>query len=302
MADLLRILPYAVAALAAIGIWAFGLARLDVLTPSDVRAWRRLSALRGFAAPVGRLERAAGRVPLLRRLQEELDLYRLLAIAGWPDTPLGFLLRTLLVSLLSASLFLALLVATLVDTGSWSLPPAVALLVGGLMFLLQVLLLRSRAESRRQQAGQALGDMMMLVAIVTDDRGLQLEDAIRILSRCVDHRALQAIVDSRGWQRLVHDRQPTTIDLYRAIAAEYRIPLFAAVADAAANANVGFSERESYSRVARSVYAQRLGEARYRAARAKTLVTIPVAGMLVPLLVLIGAPIFAAISGALGNG
>jgi hypothetical protein len=54
--------------------------------------------------------------------------------------------------------------------------------------------------------------------------------------------------------------------------------------------------------VARAVYQQRLAESRFHAARAKTLVTIPVAMMLIPLLLLIGAPIFATISGGLGLG
>jgi hypothetical protein len=144
--------------------------------------------------------------------------------------------------------------------------------------------------------------MMMLVAIVTDGRGLQLEDAVRILSRCVDHQSLQSIVDGRGWQRLVHQPHSTTIELYRQISAEFGIPLFDVVADAAANANVGMSERETYTRVARAVYQNRLAGARFRAARAKTLVTIPVAMMLIPLLILIGAPVFATISGGLGLG
>ncbi len=198
--------------------------------------------------------------------------------------------------------FLALLAVGLVASGAWPAPPALAILVGALVFALQITWLRSSARTRQEQSDRALGDMMMLVAIMTDGRGLQVEDAIRILSRCTDHRALQSIVDGRGWQRLVRPPHQNTIELYRLIAAEYGIPLFTAVADAAANANVGMSERETYTRVAASVYQHRLAEARFRAARAKTLVTIPVAMMLLPLLLLIGAPIFATISGGLGLG
>ena len=122
-----RIVPFAVVALLAVGIWALGLARLDVFTPDDVRAWRRLAALRGFANPAGRLERIAGTVPFLRRLQDELDLHRQLAIAGWSESPSGFLLRVFFVSLLSVAVFLALLAVGLVESGtpswtSWSDP------------------------------------------------------------------------------------------------------------------------------------------------------------------------------------
>jgi len=297
-----RMVPFLMLALLAVGIWALGLARLDVFTPADARAWRRLARLRGYATPAGRLEKAAGRVPLLARLQDELDLRRQLAISGWSETPVGFLLRSLFVSLSATALFLALLAVGLLENQSWPLPPAVALLVGAAALALQVSWLRTSARSRQDQAGRALGEMMMLVAIMTDGRGLQMEDAVRILSRCVDHPALRSIVDSRGWQRLVPPPYSTTIELYRRIADEYGIPIFAVVADAAANANVGMSERDTYTRVATAVYQQRLAEARFQAARAKTLVTIPVAMMLIPLLLLIGAPVFATISSGLGLG
>jgi hypothetical protein len=302
MPDLGRTLFGAAAVCLVVGAWAVGLARLDALTPSDVRAWRRLARLRGYARPMGRLERVAGRARWVRRLQAELDLQRQLAIAGWAETPFGFLLRCLLVSLLAVALAAGLLAFGLVETGSWPLPPLVAPLAGAIVGVLQLRLLRITVQNRREQAGQALGDMMMLVAIVTDGRGLQLDDAIRVLSRCVHSRALEEIVDRRGWRRLIREPRETTIDRYRAIAAAYGIPEFAAVADAAANANMGFGERDVYSRVALAFHAQRLAEARFRAARAKTLVTLPVAGMLVPLLILIGAPVFAVISGGLGGG
>jgi hypothetical protein len=302
VAELLRIVPFLLLALLTVGVWALGLVRLDVFTPDDVRAWRRLAALRGYATPAGRLERTAARLPFLRRVQDELDLHRQLAIAGWSATPAGFLLRVLFISLLSAAVFLALLAVGLIENGAWPVPPAVAFLVAGVVFVLQISWLRSSARTRREQSDRALGDMMMLVAVMTDGRGLQLEDAVRILSHCVDHQSLQSIVDGKGWERLVHQPHQTTIELYRLIAAEFGIPLFGVVADAAANANVGMSERETYTRVAAAVYQRRLAEARFHAARAKTLVSIPVAMMLIPLLLLIGAPIFATISGGLGLG
>lgn len=302
MAELGRIAPFVLIALAAVGIWAFGLSRLDLFTPDDVRAWRRLAGLRGFAAPPGRIQKMASRLPLLGRLQAELDLHRQLAIADWGETPPGFLLRVVFVSLGATGLVLILLVGGLVAYGYWPLPPVVALLVGAIVFLLQILWLRSRARERQEKVERALGDLMMLAAIMTDGRGLQLADAVRILSRCVDHQALRSLVDGGGWQRLVRQPPQTTIELYRLIAREYRIPLFNVVADAAANANVGMSERDTYTRVARSVYQNRLAEARFATARARTLVTIPVAMMLLPLLIIIAAPVFATISGGLGVG
>ena len=47
MAEVAQALPFALIALLAVGVWALGLLRLDVFTPDDVRAWRRLASLRG---------------------------------------------------------------------------------------------------------------------------------------------------------------------------------------------------------------------------------------------------------------
>ena len=136
MAELAQVLPFALIALLAVGVWALGLLRLDVFTPDDVRAWRRLASLRGYATPAGRLERAAARVPFLRRLQDDLDLNRQLAIAGWSESPQGFLLRVFFVALLAAGLFVGLLAVGLLENGVWPLPPAVALLVAVAAFAL----------------------------------------------------------------------------------------------------------------------------------------------------------------------
>jgi len=118
VAELAPALPFALIALLAVGVWALGLLRLDVFTPDDVRAWRRLASLRGYATPTRRLERAAARVPFLRRLQDELDLNRQLAIAGWSESPQGFLLRVFFAALLAAALFLGLLAVGLLENGS----------------------------------------------------------------------------------------------------------------------------------------------------------------------------------------
>lgn len=81
----------------------------------------------------------------------------------------------------------------------------------------------------------------------------------------------------------------------------YRLRDFNNVADSAASANVGVAERDAYTRLALSVYQERLADARMHAARARILITLPIAGMLIPLLMLIGAPTFHAISAGLGG-
>ena len=54
-----------------------------------------------------------------------------------------------------------------------------------------------------------------------------------------------------------------------------------------------------YTGAAVAMYQERLATARASAARARVVVTLPVAGMLLPLLLLIGAPTLSAISSGL---
>jgi len=295
-------LPYAAAALAVTAAWLVGLVRLDVFTPDDVRAWRRLARLRGYAMPRTRLEKAATRAPILRRVQEELDLQRLLAIAGRPDTPLGFIGRAISWALIVFAVTFAIDAVGRTLAGDWPVTPWLAPESAAAVLLVAVLRVRTRARHNQEAAAQTLGDMLMVVAIVTDSRGLQVNDAVRVLSRCARDDALESLVDRESWRRLIARGFRSTEDLYRLIADEYRIPLFAQVADAVAATNVGVSERDVFTRLAATVYEDRLAQARVRAARAKTLVTLPVAAMLIPLLLLLGAPTLEAISNGLQGG
>ena len=142
----------------------------------------------------------------------------------------------------------------------------------------------------------------MQVAVITDTRGLQLNDAVRLLSRCARDASLARLVDEEGYRRLARERYPSTVAMYKAIAEAYGLPLFTQLADTAETTNVGVPEREAFTRLALAVYEQRLTDARIRASRAKTLVTLPIAAMLIPLVLLIAAPTFEAISGGLGGG
>lgn len=285
----------------AVIVWVAGLARLGLLTSPDVRAWRRLAALRGYARPPGRLERAAGRSALIRHLREELDLRRLLAEADRAETEAGFIGRVAGLALLTFAVVLVVDTSLRVGGGDFAVPPWTALLLAVCATLLAFARLRSGARRRRERADRALGDMMMLVAILTHGRGLQLEDAVRMLSRCATTPDLRTLIDG-GWQRLVTTRPRSTAELYRAIAEQFRVPSFALVADAVATTNIGVSERLTYTRLAQTVYQQRLADARMRAARARILVTLPVAGMLIPLLLLLGAPTFSSLTSGLGGG
>lgn len=294
-------LPYAAVAALVIAAWASGVMLLDLFAPADARAWQRMSHIRGFETRGSVLQRMARRAPPLTRLQRELDLERLLAQAHSDETPAGFLARTGAIALMTFAGLLAATAAGRAIEGHWPAAPWIALVIGLLIVPLAVVDLRRRVQETQVRTARILGDTMMAVAVMTDSRGLQLDDAVRIMSRCAWDGALQDLLDHGGFKRLVRGSYHSTSEKYRMIGDAYRIREFNNVADSAASANVGVSERDAYTRLALSVYQERLADARVHAARARILITLPIAGMLIPLLMLIGAPTFHAISSGLGG-
>jgi hypothetical protein len=294
-------LPYAAIAVLVVGAWASGVLLLDLFMAADARAWKRMTHLRGFATRGSVLERAARRTPALQRVQGELDLERLLAQAHSENTPASFLARTGAISLLVFAVLLAATGAGRALEGQWPVPPWSAFALGALVIPLSLFDLRRRASRTQERTARILGDALMAVAVMTDTRSLQLDDAVRIMSRCAWDDALQTLLDRGGFKRLARSQYRSTTEKYRIIGDTYRIREFSQVADAAGTTNVGVPERDAYTRLALTIYQERLADARVHAARARILITLPIAGMLVPLLMLIGAPTFHAISAGLGG-
>jgi hypothetical protein len=294
-------IPYAAVAMLAIGAWIGGVALLDVFTAADARAWRRMTQLRGFATRGSTFARVARRAPMLTRLQAQLDLERLLGQANTNDTPMSFVARTGAISLMTFALLLAATAGARALEGGWPAPPWAAALIAALILPLSLVDLRRRASMEREASARTLGDMLMAVAVMTDSRGLQLDDAVRVMSRCARDGALRNLLDRGGFKRLASSSFRSTTEKYRLIGEAYEIREFADVAEAAATTNVGVPDRVAYTRLALTVYQERLADARVHAARARILITLPIAGMLIPLLLLIGAPTFHAISAGLGG-
>ena len=63
----------------------------------------------------------------------------------------------------------------------------------------------------------------------------------------------------------------------------------------------GLSSQEVLTRLAYATYTERLVQARVAAAQAKTLIVIPMGLMIVPVLILIGAPLVASLAGVFGR-
>ena len=59
----------------------------------------------------------------------------------------------------------------------------------------------------------------------------------------------------------------------------------------------GLASQDVYTGLARASYGERLSAARVAAAQTKTLIVVPMGLMIVPVLVLIGAPLVASLAG-----
>jgi hypothetical protein len=63
----------------------------------------------------------------------------------------------------------------------------------------------------------------------------------------------------------------------------------------------GLNSQEVLTGLARATYSERLVQARVAAAQAKTLIVVPMGLMIVPVLILIGAPLVASLAGVFGR-
>jgi hypothetical protein len=85
---------------------------------------------------------------------------------------------------------------------------------------------------------------------------------------------------------------------YERIGQAYGVPMFSALGSAVRRVTErGLSSQDVYTGLARATFAQRLAEARVSAAQAKTLIVVPMGLMIIPVLVLIGAPLVASLGG-----
>ncbi len=241
-----QLIPYAAAGIAVAGVWIGAFIYLDFFTHPDVRQWRRISALRGYSTGSMLGETGTG-LTIYTRLQREMNLEHHLAVANRPESPQSFITKIFAIGLFSAAGFVALDIFSFAANGSWilGLPPEFGIAVAILGPAIYVSDLRQDVARRQRMVNDGLGDTLMLIAVMTSGRGLPLDDAVRILSRCINTPEVRAIVDNRSWSRLIKENPKSTVELYHAIAQQYGIPMFDQIADAAANANVGFAERDT---------------------------------------------------------
>jgi hypothetical protein len=299
-------LPLAAAVTGA--IWVAGLWYLGFYTHPAVRSWQRLARMRGLAdqRPFG--DRVGERLPLVRRAQEETDVGRLLAIAGRPESATGWFLRVAFQAGLALATVLLLDELALLGGQSPVLPPWLGLAAAACVALLASVRLRRRAADRQRALGRALSDSLPHLAVMTYHHRVPASEAILLFARCQRDPVLRDLLAGERWRRLVErsSGEPagqegagrSTALTYERIGQAYGVPMFTALGSAVRRVTErGLTSQDVYTGLARSTYAQRLSEARVAAAQAKTLIVIPMGLMIIPVLVLIGAPLVASLAG-----
>jgi len=290
--------------------WIAGLRWLGMYSDPAVLAWRRLARLRGLdrRRPVG--ERLGDRVPILRRLQADTDVGRLLAIAGRDESPTVWLLRTVTYAGAVLVAWLALDEVILVTQHAPGPPPSIGLLLAGGIAALSYVYLRTQAVAHQRHLGRAVADSLPHLAVMSYHHRLPVSEALLVFARCQQDPSLNRFLSDGSWHRLADQEvnpvetirpevldqaasgPPATAALYERIGRAYRIPMFMALGSALNMVNErGLNSQQVLTRLARDTLNDRAAEARVTAAQTKTLVVVPMGLMIIPILVLIGAPI-----------
>jgi len=301
------------AAIAALcgAVWVLGLWYLGLYNHPAVRSWQRLARLRGLAVRRPWGERMGARLPLLRRAQEETDIERLLAIAGRDDSATAWLLRVAFQAGLALVTVLLLDELALLLGQRPALPPGVGLLAAACLVSLAYLRLRRQARDRQQALSSAVSDSLPHLAVMTFHHRVPVSEALLIFARCHRERVLYELLSSEASPRSHHEEPAglhspqvpamqarSTALMYEQIGMAYALPMFTALGSAVRRVTErGLSGRDVYTGLARTTFGERLAEARVAAAQTKTLIVIPMGLMIIPVLVLIGAPLVASLAG-----
>lgn len=289
-------------ALAACLGYAALLWRLDAYTPPDVAHWRRLARLRGLQSTRGLGDRVSGRLPLLRRLREEVDIALLLVIAGSTQSSESWLVGTAAYTLGTGAVLAALEALGLAASGQLPVPLWIVLAAMMVVGLLRYVTLRRTAFNRQTQVGEQLADALLGLAILVP--GIPAEDALGLLARCQRTPRLAGVLNERQLEQLLGEdaRLRSTRERYALVGRLLRIPLFQELSLIMRGIeSEGLSPREEYPALSRISAENRLAQNRLRAARAKTGAAAAIALLLIPLLILVGGGIAFAFLGSVAG-
>jgi hypothetical protein len=301
----------ALAALVGLG-WVAALWYLRVTTPPAVLSWERLTRLRGLSQkrPLG--DRVGARLPLLRRLQAETDVGRLLVIAGQQQSASAWSLKTGATAGATLAGLLLLDELTLVAKGQLAFPAGLALAAAATLAALAYVRLRNRAHRRQQALERAVADSLPHVAVMTYHHRVPVSEAVLIFSRCQRDSTLHQLLSDPTWQQVQprpsvalgsFEGQPaSTAVIYERMGRALGVPMLLSLGGAVRRVTErGLNSQEVLTGLARATYSERLVQARVAAAQAKTLIVVPMGLMIVPVLILIGAPLVASLAGVFGR-
>ena len=302
-----------VALAALVGLaWVAALWYLRVTTHPAVLSWERLSQLRGLSQkrPLG--DRVGARLPVLRRLQAETDIGHLLVIAGQPQGASAWSLRTGATAGATLAGLLLLDELTLLANGRLAFPPGLALAATVTVAALAYVRLRNRAHRRQQALERAVADSLPHVAVMTYHHRVPVSEALLIFARCQRDPALHQLLTDPTWHQArlrpevapgsVEGRPASTALVYERMGQALGVPMLMSLGGAVRRVTErGLNTQEVLTGLARATYSERLVQARVAAAQAKTLIVVPMGLMIVPVLILIGAPLVASLAGVFGR-
>ncbi|HXM53889.1 MAG TPA: hypothetical protein VOB72_00755 [Candidatus Dormibacteraeota bacterium] len=182
------------------------------------------------------------------------------------------------------------------------LPPAAGLIAAAAVALLAHARLRARAGERQRALGRAVTDSLPHLAVMTYHHRLPVSEALLLFARCQRDPALHELLIGDAWRPLVERQaspqaESTALE-YERIGQAYGVPMFSALGAAVRRVTErGLTSQDVYTGLARASYGERLSAARVAAAQTKTLIVVPMGLMIVPVLVLIGAPLVASLAG-----
>jgi hypothetical protein len=282
-----------IAALAG-GVWVVGLWYLGLYTHPAVLNWQRLSRLRGLADRRRLGDRLGERLPLMRRAQAETDVSRLLTIAGRAESATGWLLRRAFQAGLALAAVLLLDEAAVATGQPPALPPWLGLVAAACVAVAAYARLHRQASERQRLLGRAVADCIPHLAVMTFHHRVPVSEALPVFARCQRDPTLRRLLDEQP----AGSSAPSTALEYERIGQAYGVPMFVALGAAVRRVTErGLAGQDVYTGLARATYGERLAAARIAAAQAKTIIVIPMGLMIVPVLVLIGAPLVASLAG-----
>lgn len=274
--------------------------RLGMLTSPALRATRQFARDReiGDFRPIA--DKLAERSSLLRRFYNSINIRVLLSVAGLKHDPAAWTFRTIAIGI-GVSVFFFLIDGLALATNSPTFPWVECFIPGlaaGAIFYVR---LRNKALRRRELIQTGLGDSFVVLAVLSYHQRMVITELLPMLARCQKDQMLWSLLKDESWRPMT-DEYRTKMRLpegnvgfavqYELIGAAYEIPAFETLGRVLRRIlERGQSPTEVLTQEASRQSDELIAAAKINIQKSKTNIFIPIALMLVPLFLMIGAPI-----------